>query len=442
MRRLLLIVSGFAGLAGFALVLLHWRGESAFQEQIAAVRAKGEPITPAELEQRYPAPPKKENAADTYGKAGEALKDTLSSEAYRAQFRKISEASKQGRFGEELHTWMEGYLADHADVLRILHEAANEPAIRYNLELGKGFNAPLPNLLQIRGSAQLLQLEAYAAAEDGDADRAADAVLAAVAMDRPMRAVPILIMQMIRLACRSMDCATIKRVLPMTAFSEEQLARMQTALGETDVPETLTNAFIGERAMGLAAFENPQQIIPQLQEADRWLPGASSLAAGVVRMSITANGDRERYVRFMSEMIDASRQPTHVALTMMEDRRRDWSAQRSFLPSFTDQMLPSLSRCENQLARSDADLRCAGAALAVERFRLANGRMPASVPELVPGFLSAPPLDPFDGRPLRWFADAQGYTFYSVGENRADENGKDTAEGHSGDIVFRVGLSP
>ena len=217
-RRLLLIVFSFFGALALALAVLNWRGESVLQKQIAVIRAKGEPITPGDLEKRYPAPPREENAAESYGKAGETLKTAVSSDGYRNYLKRISDAPKQGRFAEEIHRWMEGYLADHTDALRILHEAAKKPAARYDLELGKGFNAPLPNLLQLRGSAQLLQLEAYVAAEDGNSARAAEAILAALAMDRTMRAAPILIMQMMRQALRSMACSTVRRVLPMTAF--------------------------------------------------------------------------------------------------------------------------------------------------------------------------------------------------------------------------------
>ncbi len=436
-RRLLLIVFAFFGTVALALAVVNWRGESSLEKQIAAIRAKGEPITPNELAQRFPAPPRENNAADTYGKAGEALKPALDDNHYRAKITKISEAQPQDRFAEELHKWMEGYLADHADALSILHEAARNPATRYDFDLGKGFEAPIPNLLQLRGSAQLLQMEAYVAAEDGDRARAADAVAAALAMDRPMREAPTLIMQMMRLALRSMACITLKRVLPMVAFSDEQLAQLQAAVAETWDPEALTNAFIFERASGLSAFERPQLFLPQIQQADNWFPGAASLAAGVVRFSMTASGDRERYLKYMTDMIDASRRPVPEALDIMENMGKELSSRRSFIPGFAEMVIPNLMRCETQAARGDAFLFGARAALALERYRLANGRPPAQIAELVPVFLPSLPLDPFDGQPLRYVADDRGYTFYSVGENRKDDGGQDTP-GKNLDVAFRV----
>ena len=40
-------------------------------------------------------------------------------------------------------------------------------------------------------------------------------------------------------------------------------------------------------------------------------------------------------------------------------------------------------------------------ALAIQRYRLATGRLPASLEELVPRYIKDVPIDPFDGRPSR-----------------------------------------
>lgn len=59
--------------------------------------------------------------------------------------------------------------------------------------------------------------------------------------------------------------------------------------------------------------------------------------------------------------------------------------------------------------------------LALRRFELAHGRMPGSLDELVPTYLAALPLDPFDGQPMRW--EAQKRWVYSVGNNGVDDRG-------------------
>jgi hypothetical protein len=43
--------------------------------------------------------------------------------------------------------------------------------------------------------------------------------------------------------------------------------------------------------------------------------------------------------------------------------------------------------------------------------------------DLVPDFLAARPVDPFDGQPLRLRPLADGLVIYSIGGNRQDDHG-------------------
>ena len=60
--------------------------------------------------------------------------------------------------------------------------------------------------------------------------------------------------------------------------------------------------------------------------------------------------------------------------------------------------------------------------LAMRRFELGKGRLPAALDELVPQYLSSVPLDPFDDAPMRWNAAKQ--IVYSVGSDLDDDGGK------------------
>lgn len=63
-------------------------------------------------------------------------------------------------------------------------------------------------------------------------------------------------------------------------------------------------------------------------------------------------------------------------------------------------------------------------ACAIERFRLTNGRLPTSLPELVPAFLPSVPGDALADRPLRFAVGPdQAYRLYSVGWNQTDDDG-------------------
>ncbi|NOX59828.1 MAG: hypothetical protein GXP29_13365 [Planctomycetes bacterium] len=92
-------------------------------------------------------------------------------------------------------------------------------------------------------------------------------------------------------------------------------------------------------------------------------------------------------------------------------------------------------------ASSYAELGCARAALAAERYRLDNRRLPKSFEDLLPDYLDAAPLDPFNGKPLSFIATEEGIAIYSVGRNTTDNGGDFTitkGEYTLSDIGFRL----
>jgi hypothetical protein len=74
-------------------------------------------------------------------------------------------------------------------------------------------------------------------------------------------------------------------------------------------------------------------------------------------------------------------------------------------------------------AESEARLGLLRAALALQEYRQAHGRFPASLERLAPDVLPRIPIDPFSGRPLLYRVKAGGAILYSVGENGKDDGG-------------------
>lgn len=69
-------------------------------------------------------------------------------------------------------------------------------------------------------------------------------------------------------------------------------------------------------------------------------------------------------------------------------------------------------------------LRTTEALLACERFRLATGQMPAGWKDIVPAYLPAIPLDPYNGKPITLHVVPDGVVLYSVGHNQMDDKGQ------------------
>ena len=81
-------------------------------------------------------------------------------------------------------------------------------------------------------------------------------------------------------------------------------------------------------------------------------------------------------------------------------------------------------------------------ALAVERFRLANGRLPGELGELVPEWIEKVPVDPWNnGKPVTYRVRDDGeYVIYSYGYNERDDGGEEIENGwrSNGDMTFTV----
>ncbi|MDR3583139.1 MAG: hypothetical protein P4L62_02155 [Candidatus Pacebacteria bacterium] len=76
--------------------------------------------------------------------------------------------------------------------------------------------------------------------------------------------------------------------------------------------------------------------------------------------------------------------------------------------------------------------------LALKVYKNDNGSLPDTLDKLVPNYISGVPLDPFDGKPIRYSAEKK--IIYSVGSNLIDDGGSSSdANWQSGnDLVFKV----
>ena len=181
-----------------------------------------------------------------------------------------------------------------------------------------------------------------------------------------------------------------------------------------DFANSVTRALVGQRCLGIRSIET---LADGDDRVGRWV--------GIVSMRWTGLQDLAlcRYLQVMNCYVEAGRQPAEqqpAALSIAADMRtkclgRASSLEDSIIGDPRDYLLKEL-RCSVQR-------RLATTALALERFRITTGRLPEGLDELVPDYLEAIPVDPFDGTLIRFFHLARGYMIYSVGEDGYDDGG-------------------
>jgi len=107
--------------------------------------------------------------------------------------------------------------------------------------------------------------------------------------------------------------------------------------------------------------------------------------------------------------------------------------------------LPALETTISRATRCEVDLRATAVVCALTGYGRVHGEPPERLEQLVPDFLPNLPLDPFDGKPLRYRREGAEWVIWSVGSDMKDDNAawhefkfrKGADERDGGDIYFK-----
>ncbi len=121
--------------------------------------------------------------------------------------------------------------------------------------------------------------------------------------------------------------------------------------------------------------------------------------------------DRMREIAILGE--------TDPVKARADAKRLDDAQEEVSLVRIMTVLLPMIVRRD---AEDRATRRVARTAIAIAAYRAEKGALPATLAELVPAFLPNVPIDPWDGRPLRWSAGEKG-TVWSIGRDGKDDGG-------------------
>jgi hypothetical protein len=233
----------------------------------------------------------------------------------------------------------------------------------------------------------------------------------------------------------------IERTLAQGHFnprSDSTLKRMQEIIAEELTEPTLLTALRGERA-GLheyvRAMAEGKVTAAKYYAVGSTLGVLEALLGGrrpqrnlsteiesrlAEQLSGYLNRQHADMLRFANDLVDAATLPPVEA----DERFRELESKIREEPYLVRITAPSFLMMREADRRMRANLRCAQAALASERYRLAHNDWPGSLDVLVKeGFLDAVPTDPYDHKPIRLKRTGDGLTLYSVGLDGIDNGG-------------------
>ena len=399
-------------------------------EKMAAIRAKGQPTTPAELEAFYASPPAGKDATDVWS----AATAPISTEAFGLASQDLPIVGDSqipipppGQTWEQLDD-VETLLAEYAESMALLHEAARMGgAARYDTKFEDGFAMLLEHSQRLRSGARMLSLEAHARAHRGDAEGAAESINACILLARSLENEPLLVSQLVSLAIHSIGQSLIAKLVPHVDFSDEDLAQLQESLRSADFVAAMHRAFQGERAMGIHAFRNPQMFSDSGEIFGAGIPFRKE--------------DLSMYIDLMTRQVDALEQPWPQARKEAEEVSVEIRAIASspinrLRYMATALVMPATEMAIAAGARVDASRRSTDTMIAVERFRRRHGNVPETLTQLVPDYLPEVPVDPFDSNPIRYVVGENEVVIYSIGKDNVD-NGGQSNDKMEPDIVVR-----
>lgn len=277
------------------------------------------------------------------------------------------------------------------------------------------FDILLPSLSPLRQSARLKSLDVTWRAMHGHTDSLPDDVNILLNHGRILADEPVLISQLVRVAIDSLTLKTIEDVCGQGDLPAARILAVERLLPVADA-EYMGPGLRGERACFIGAAEyyrsggDLSSVIGLPPRIPTWLPGVRGYLCY----------DQAVGVRMHNRIVAVADKPIEVIAeagaweSQVEDMR--------FL-SFTRVTLLSVKRAYATMVRAAAEMRCAQAALAAERYRIDTGSFPVKLDDLVPKYLDDVPLDPFDGRPLRYRLTSEQTCVYSVGDDFHDDGG-------------------
>ena len=413
---------------------VYWQVQ--LRGRIKALAAAGYPIRAEQMDVLYPLlDPDQENLADSIVAAGSLFELDLSEEE-----REVVPVIGRGELpppgvalSAEAREVLARLLDDHRVALGHLQCMSLAARCRYRLNWTEGFKSGFSDLDAAHRCASLLGVAALCAFDEGDSEQGVDALARALVIGRSVSETPLM------WGRHSLNRAlkVLEWGLGRGPLTVEQLDRLNEALGQDDCPESLVRGMVGWRCLALPLLQAPDPA------EDNDLPPDAILdlycAFGLAARETVI------YIDMIESYIQAARLPLNEwqsAAQAIDERVRTqvaWCLQLRHLGSEDTGLSHNLIHGYTSRARLDT----AHAGLAIERYRLAKGRLPETLADLVPQYLESVPLDPFDGAALRYQMLAQGFVVYSIGRNGWDDGGTPPAPGQewrrgNWDITFTI----
>lgn len=436
-------------LLGLVVVLcgaIHIMGRfatSRWNSYAASLRAKGHLLTFEEIEAARAVVPKELNGARIIEDNFNGLNriDDVAKE-HNLEVLFVTTMGDRDRFFDGLPRGLvqstREYLRLQEGLLAKLAPLTDRPSGRFSIQYGPNPYAFLvPHITTVRGLGRLLRAQTAVHLIEGNIFEAVKTIELQCNVANTLHDEPFSISQLVAMAVRADAIFDIENLLRVSAPDEQTLVQLTKLLDRLKSDDRFVFGILGERASIVSMHDQVATGQAPVAAVTSWARGG--FTGGVPWLPVLfVRASQLKAAQMMTRLVDAANDPMKL---IQETRAVDSEAgSLSHVHFLTKILMPSITRAAELHTRLIAQLEAARAAIACERFRLKNGALPESLAVLVPEFLDAVPLDPFDGQPLRFVTTSEGLIVYSIGENGIDDGGLEEPTSNRGpkDVRFRL----
>jgi hypothetical protein len=316
------------------------------------------------------------------------------------------------------------------------------PARYFLLDPNNFLNSPRVPFVEERKAAQLLAADAVGALHSQRLDQAQEDLHALARLAQLHRDDMTLVSQMIRVAITGLGLSATWEALQIKGWTDEDLTALQKDWEEVDLFNALEKGMLGSRAHGenVIAWTRDASVQQRIQTLGMsagppWTKDDLSNWGFMFLWRMSSQSDELLMLQTFQKNLDSIRRlqrgtpwkQVQAEIKLCADglQAKENSPLLRIRYYFSLIMMnPNYSKAAASVVRNETQRRLTVTAIALERYRLRQGRFPADLGALVPRYLSAVPMDPMSGKPLCYRLNADGtFTLYSVGEDGVDDGG-------------------
>lgn len=422
------------------------------RNKLAELKAQGKPMT---IEEIVPSPvPDKDNAAVFYnkafilmttgeggkpyipnkegGKSNKTIKNIMDVES----FSDISEWTYEQR--QEIPQLVNS--RDVQYIYELLEEGSQKSKCNFNPNYEDGPAALLPHLPLMRGAARLLCVKALLEADSGKTTEAFDTLLAGLKISNHLKDEPILISQLVRIACDGILIECIENIADLKSITSEQATLIINELSTHEGMEPFIKCMDVERvALGGWFFEklikgemswiDMSKSIGNIEEYEDTVGHRIFLSLFSYFYRPICKNDYIHYLALLSKARDSYNLPYYKAAKEISIGQELTQLSPRYFYILTHILTPALDRVHELQARHRAYIDICRTGLALKLYKVKNGTYPEKLESLVSAdLLKEIPIDSFSGKKLIYKKSIEGFILYSLGPNMKDDGGIDAKE--------------